>query len=821
MVETTRLLLYSVSKPTPSSDRFSNWLKWGRNDFIQHIRSGDVIAALSGVDRQGNLQSLYMPRLLSTPESGKSSIPTTIIGNISNEIGVFSILQAQISELGFVNSIEKFADIPTLLRPVTAVSPRLLNDTTWSDSEVELGVVTFSITVPFFFGQVPIVGNIWDVDFKTKMASVSPCHGEWAELILEAFEQYASHSGAVESIVDRIIMRKMQECLRPGYDGAAISDSAPRFYLSPFTKSEAYIDDQSFIRAVFNPTAPASTSAASTTTNRDSTATTANTTANPNPTTHTVPPATSNPIPPNGPPPIFGVNPPPPAAAAAPINVQPNPNMVTMDQYHQTLLQLLAAQQAASNNPQQVIVESREDKAKEKEAKHNAVMLRLLFIGGTIDWDDDKPSITNFVLPRFTTAMENILELPAGARVNQLRNLLLTVFHDEPDNRHQRFNALLNNMSMSHFSKNFVTALLNCTFQISNLESIMVEANAINILHFVKQNDIVKLDEAKKEQETQRNERDFDIAEIHRNKIKSTIEVLGTITDMSAIIPIAANFCGVLRAMFDIENGPTPVLYEVMMRVVDQLVHPDYPIWHARNKHRVPQLPFLFLNMMQTVLAKASIFSGNAVNTNIVESGGSLEGLQTTLVKKSVKLAGRFFANMEEYVQFGTVPTEVPIFTPNDCNPDKHGLVTSSNHSMALQAIAKTKSPTGSPEKKKQRSKSTAAAGRTEQENLGLFRVKEGTPLNATFPPGLKIKPCAFFCCQGKKCTKLKSACPMEHIVAWSKFEEEDRAKIIEFCKSKKTLWFDAVTIRNQYKSSTIPEDIAGLLGDATAPESM
>jgi hypothetical protein len=77
-----------------------------------------------------------------------------------------------------------------------------------------------------------------------------------------------------------------------------------------------------------------------------------------------------------------------------------------------------------SQPPQNIIVESHADKAKEQEAKLNAIMLSLLFIGGKLDLDAGK--ITNTRLTTNTTEYNNILLQPAAIRATQAANILHT-----------------------------------------------------------------------------------------------------------------------------------------------------------------------------------------------------------------------------------------------------------------------------------------------------------------------------------------------------------------------------------------------------------
>ncbi len=60
-----------------------------------------------------------------------------------------------------------------------------------------------------------------------------------------------------------------------------------------------------------------------------------------------------------------------------------------------------------NQQPTQIIVESRADQAKEKEAKINATMLRLMFVGGAIDFKSS--NVVALCAPSYTAAMLQLL----------------------------------------------------------------------------------------------------------------------------------------------------------------------------------------------------------------------------------------------------------------------------------------------------------------------------------------------------------------------------------------------------------------------------
>ena len=220
-----------------------------------------------------------------------------------------------------------------------------------------------------------------------------------------------------------------------------------------------------------------------------------------------------------------------------------------------------------NHQSQNIVVQSRADKAREQEAKLNTNMLSLFLIGIKMDWDDGK--ITSTLLPMNTTEYKNILAQPSAVRPTQAANILQTVFTTSPDSLEERFSPLFSMLLMEFFPKNLVTAWLNANFQRLNLESLLFESNAITILTFVSQNNSAKLLALRTSEENAHNEWALDMSEAHRTKAKTTIEGLGKNESMQCIVRIAANVCGFIRAFFDVEKGPKPFVYQLCIKTID------------------------------------------------------------------------------------------------------------------------------------------------------------------------------------------------------------------------------------------------------------
>jgi hypothetical protein len=381
---------------------------------------------------------------------------------------------------------------------------------------------------------------------------------------------------------------------------------------------------------------------------------------------------------------------------------------------------------------------------------------------------------------------------------------------------------------MQHISKNFASAFLATNFQRTPLDHLNFETSSITILSFVGQDNFAKLEAHREAEQHAKNEREFDFVETHRKILKTTIEGLGMISGMECVVKICANVCCVVTAFFDIDGtNPVPLLYSVCIKTIEFLKSLDFIQWHAIVRARVPQLPFIYLNMLQQVLSQLAIYSTNTVNIGLVERGDSGANINIALPSKITKLVARFFERMENHILEGSFPDTVPACTPRDANPSiqKGANVVTSTAKVAGTLVEKSKadvSPPGTParERASKKQKLKKGAGSLDFTKAGLFHCKEGTPVPDLFPAGLTKKYCSFFCFHNKKCSKPHQACDFDHVGRWDKVPPDDQSKILEHChagKGKK-VWLDADTFAKH--KIIIPDKFAYLLGDSEGPKS-
>ena len=493
---------YLTSSAGPDQP-IDDWLSWSSKDY-EKIKDGDTfIAALLGINRSGDIQTIYKP-IPVVDENGKT---VAIVGNSSQWKSNPSFSYIDDSNVGSIILIEKLENIPLEIRPSEALLKSHVASTTWSESS-NIAVCLAPILAPIFFGQKSIEGSVFDDDFVDKMRSISTKHGEWADLMVEFYSQQEKSVPDLDKIIDRLQNPKRPNApdpetfASPGFKAFDIPEPPYTciYQLSNPSKWQSY---QEILSAYFisNPS-PVCLPRVTIQTPIDQDNKEDKDRENVN-----APPATFN--------------------QNQTQQQQQNQQQIPPWWFNAQALPFLTQQS------QNIVVESRADKAREQEAKLNTNMLSLFLIGVKMDWDDGK--ITSTLLPMNTTEYKNILAQPSAVRPTQAANILQTVFTTSPDSLEERFSPLFSMLLMEFFPKNLVTAWLNANFQRSNLESLLFESNAITILTFVSQNDSAKLLASRTSEENARNEWALDMSEAHRTKAKTTIEGLDKIESMQCI----------------------------------------------------------------------------------------------------------------------------------------------------------------------------------------------------------------------------------------------------------------------------------------------
>jgi hypothetical protein len=162
-----------TSKPAPNPPVL-DWLKWTGQDLKRHIAKSGTVAAIIGINKMGDLQTIFSPIII--PNAFNNSKYSAIIGNSSNKHTEPLFFYMDTSDIGSIMVVMTYGDIPSELRPGEPLSSRFIADTSWAGGKVKLGMVQLPMFAPLFFGQKTVESSVHDTDFEDKMAEISPLH---------------------------------------------------------------------------------------------------------------------------------------------------------------------------------------------------------------------------------------------------------------------------------------------------------------------------------------------------------------------------------------------------------------------------------------------------------------------------------------------------------------------------------------------------------------------------------------------------------------------------------------------------------------------
>ncbi len=442
--------LYLKSQ-TPPNNPDDDWLLCSASQLESFIGNpSNKIASILGIKQAGDLQYIIMPTIV--PKALGAAL--VVLGNSTDASSEPAFVYLDMSDLRYTSVIETHALIPRENFPEEQLPTKYLKSTTWETAKVPMGLTCIPIIAPVFFSMPFVEANIHDSDIDEKLALLSPTHLAWAKLVKENINQQENDGKDYDKIIGRISKEdetSTSKFVRPNTFGVELLD-APIIQVFTLPKDkwkEAQEEHQTFFKC------------------------------NPSPVCQPRPSSTSPVSSPDGV--TFATN----VQATTPViipnatalqqmtanNQQPFDPMSFMQQF---ATQMMAVQQRL----QTIVVESREDKICESEAKFNNNMLQLLFVGGTIDFGSPG-SFVNPRIAKYTQAMKNILLQPTLVRSISTVNILTTVFNEIPNDMAKRLSPLTTHKSMHHVLKNFASALLSCNFQWTNLDSLSYETNSI------------------------------------------------------------------------------------------------------------------------------------------------------------------------------------------------------------------------------------------------------------------------------------------------------------------------------------------------------
>jgi hypothetical protein len=161
------------------------WLYWTTPEFKKINPDSDQVAALLFVTRKKEIGILYKP----TPvlDADKKKV-LGIIGNMLKEGSTPAIIKIDGGEIESCFTIQVFEDIPQNFCPEITFQPKILKDSKWDETTKNLALVMLTTLAPLPFGK-EIKSTMLEDNFLDEMMKISPEHGFWAQIMVDAFTQ--------------------------------------------------------------------------------------------------------------------------------------------------------------------------------------------------------------------------------------------------------------------------------------------------------------------------------------------------------------------------------------------------------------------------------------------------------------------------------------------------------------------------------------------------------------------------------------------------------------------------------------------------------
>jgi hypothetical protein len=128
-----------------------DWLKWMGQDLEHHIAESGRVAAIIGINKMGDLQTIYSPIII--PNSFNNGECSAITGNSCNKHTKPAFVYTDTSDIGSIMVVIIYDNIPSELRPGEPLSSRFIPDTSWAATKVKLGMVQCQCLLLFSFDR--------------------------------------------------------------------------------------------------------------------------------------------------------------------------------------------------------------------------------------------------------------------------------------------------------------------------------------------------------------------------------------------------------------------------------------------------------------------------------------------------------------------------------------------------------------------------------------------------------------------------------------------------------------------------------------------
>jgi hypothetical protein len=515
---------YLTSKPPSQVD--TSWFTWSLEDFTNIDPESDKIEALLYITRKNKICIIYKP----TPIKKPDGTLVGIIGNMFSKKCTPAFFKIDGDKIGLCYAIQKHEKIPTKNWPEISLQADIVKGTNYENYSHEISMWVIPNLSPLPFGA-KIEQTSFNDAFNKEMGTISKYHGMWAKLMAEVIDQAATKESDVPTITKRLInssgTRNRNPCCpaSKGFRSATIPTSAPFVEISSLGKK--FPEQQATLCSYFE--------------------------RNPTPACVEEPPADASQEEPR-------------VQVISTAATDAETDGLDKEFYRVMIETMKNLQNGAPIQHQKIVVESRNHEETVDSTKLQTSMVRLMYATtNTVDWVEG--TVESVCLGTFTQEFKNLLEHSTMVQVTQLTNLAKTIFTAESEDNDD--NSPLNRlMSLYVFQEKFVKRHQNATFQSDDLKLAAIhKSTSINPFHYGLQNDQTLVIAARKEQEEERNEKNFSIIETHRKKISSLIKGIGKINTMEDDAMTCANMCGMQLAIINIAAGK-PLLFQYVYKMI-------------------------------------------------------------------------------------------------------------------------------------------------------------------------------------------------------------------------------------------------------------
>jgi hypothetical protein len=588
---------YLSSKPPSQLD--PSWFTWTLENFINIDPEFNKTAALLYFTWKREIGIIYKPTPVKGPLTGS-------LVTCSAKKCTPAFFKINGDKVGSCYAIQNHKEIPSEHWPDMLLQANILKGTNYKYYPHEISMWVIPNLSPLPFGG-KIKQTLFNNAFIEEMATISKHHGMWAKLMSEVINQAVTNKSNVPTIAKRLLnlsgTRNRDPCCAAskGFKSATIPTSAPFVEIS--TLCQTFPKQQATLCSYFE---------------------------------HNPTPACAEELPADV---LHEDAPRVQVVSTAATDVAAN---VPDQEFYKVMIETMKnLQKGAPIQNQKIIVESRDHEETVNAAKLQMSMVRLMYATTTtVNWW--RELLSQFTLAPSPKSTRASWSTPPLYKSPSLQILPRPFSPLNP--KTTKTIAHSTGVCCSTFSsKKIIKGHLNTTFQSDDLKlAAMHESMSINPFHYEPQNDQALVILARKEQEEERNEKNFSIIETHIKKVSSLIMGIGKINTMEDVAMTCANMCGMQLAIINVASNK-PLLYQYAWRMICFIKNKKFTCWHACNAQLLAHLPMLFMGKLHQFFQNLALFSQNSVNTNLVEHGATGDNLDIKNITIAVKFAAKFW----------------------------------------------------------------------------------------------------------------------------------------------------------------------------------